>query len=226
MNNKASSKQLNYLEHILNSQKMKLSNFTSKSLNELLHKDIMEIFSNVKIPINPHLQNYKYVIDFEDEDLKYIIGKQIHLKKNIEMELICFKDFVIIDWDLPENKTKQEFLIDIKELLSKFPYTFYIYETFNGYHGYIMSKKMWFANWNTIKLLEDLKCDKFYIGFTRKVGFVVRLNRKINRMEEFIEKFICKINDFYILPDCQILIDIKDKLISKDSTNNMSSHKI
>jgi hypothetical protein len=217
MNSKASEKQLNYLRHILESQKTDLELFTTKPFDELLHKDVTDIFAKVEIPINPHLENYKYIIDFEDTCLNYIIGKQLHTKRNMEMDLICFKDFMIIDWDLPENKTKDEFLTEIKEHLKLFPYTFYIYESFNGFHGYLMSKKFWFANWNTIKLLKQLNCDKFYIGFTRKVGFVVRLNKKSNRNEEFIEKFICKINDFPILPEFIKLIEIKDNLMFKNS---------
>ena len=215
MDRKASNKQLNYLKHILDSQSIQLSKFTNKDVNELNHKDIVEIFKILDIPMTPILNNYKYIIEYEDSQLNYIIGRQLHLKKNTEMKLICFKDFVIIDWDIPKDTNKKEFLKELKIRLHNFPYTFYIYETYNGFHGYIMNQKMWFADWNTIKLLKELNCDEFYIGFTRKVGFVVRLNKKTDRNEEFIEKFVCQINDYPILNENQLLLDIKDDLIQK-----------
>lgn len=216
MDKRASNKQLNYLNHILNSQDLKLSDFTNKNVNELNHRDIVEIFKKLDIPITPILNNYKYIIEYEDSKLNYIIGRQLHLKKNTEMKLICFKDFVIIDWDVPRHQNKDDFLRELKQHLINFPYTFYIYETYNGFHGYIMNAKLWFADWNTIKLLKDLKCDEFYIGFTRKVGFVVRLNKKVDREEEFIEKFVCKINEYPVLKNNELLLDIKDDLIQKD----------
>ena len=210
MDKKASNKQLNYLNHILTSKNITLLDLIDKKMEDLLHRDIMEIFKKIDIPINPILNNYKYIIEYEDSELNYIIGKQLHLKKNTEMKLICFKDFMVIDWDVPKDKNKDEFLNELVEYLKGLPYTFYMYETYNGFHGYIMNKKMWFADWNTMTLLKELKCDQFYIGFTRKVGFVVRLNKKSDRNEEFIEKFVCKINDYPIIGDLQKLIIIKD----------------
>jgi hypothetical protein len=210
MDKKASNKQLNYLNHILESKNIDLSHFTDKSIDELLHKDIVDIFKRVEIPITPILDNYKYIIEYEDTNLNYIIGKQLHTKKNTEMKLICFKNFMIIDWDLPSNKDKECFLEEIIHHLRTFPYTFYIYETYNGYHGYLVSEKQWFADWNSIKLLKELKCDEFYIGFTRKVGFVVRLNKKPNRNEEFLERFVCKVNDYPVNKELETLLKIKD----------------
>ena len=145
MNKKASDKQLNYLHHILQSQNLTLSSFTNKPIQELLHQDIVNIFKQLETPITPLLTNHKYIIEYEDPTLNYIIGKQLHTKNHSEMKLICFKDFMVIDWDLPTDKNKQQFLQDIIQHLQLFPYTFYIYETHNGYHGYLMSQKHWFA---------------------------------------------------------------------------------
>lgn len=214
MDRKASNKQLMYLQHILESQDTDLSCYTNKSIDELLHTDIVDIFKKLETPITPTLTNYKYVIEYEDPVLNYIIGKQLNIQTHTEMKLICFKDFMVIDWDLPKdkNKNKQDFLQEIIQYLQTFPYTFYIYETYNGYHGYLVSEKKWFSDWKTIKLLKELNCDEFYIGFTRKVGFVVRLNKKQNRNEEFLEKFVCQVNNYHINKDLKTLLKIKDSI--------------
>lgn len=210
---KASNKQLNYLKYILASENISLCTLTDKPLDDLLHQDMTEIFKKLDTPITAILNNYIYRIDFENKDLNYIIGTQINIKKKTQMKLICFKELMMIDWDTPKNMTKESLFEEIKTNLSKFPYTFHIYETHNGYHGYLMSKEMWFSDWRTIKLLKNLKCDEFYIGFTRKVGFVVRLNKKSERQEKYIEKFVCQINNYPVLDKFKKLLNIKDSLI-------------
>lgn len=209
--NKASEKQLNYLQSILKQEHLILANFTNKSLQELTHKEISSIFNKLNTPITPFLKNTTYIIKKEVND-NCFIGQQITQKKI--MDLIVFKNMCVIDWDISENYPSKELLFEfLTKFLKKFPYTFFLYETFKGYHGYIISHTFDFFNWNTVKLLQSLKCDPFYIGFTRKIGFVVRLNKKTNRNETFIEKFSCQINDYPILPELEQLIFIKKNLL-------------
>lgn len=209
MDKKATNKQINYLNYILNSEP--LNNYTDKPLNELTHFDVNNILKKLGMSFSPNFTNLKYII--KEEYSNYKIGVQINVNTNKKIDLICFDYFLIVDWDLEENQTKQELLEKIKNNLINYPYTFLIYETFNGYHGYLMNAKFYYSDINTIKLLKEFNCDKFYIGFTRKVGFVIRLKKKENRNEEFIEKFSCKINDYPILPELQNLLDIKDNLL-------------
>lgn len=212
MNNKATIKQLNYLQSFLTSYNINLNTLTNKNLEELTHKNISSIFNKLNTPITPFLQNTKYVIK-KHINKHCFIGQQI-TPKHI-MDLIVFDNMCVIDWDIsdefPTKPLLLEFLKDTH--LKKFPYKFLLYETFKGYHGYIVSQTFYYSNWDTVKLLQSLKCDPFYIGFTRKIGFVVRLNKKTNRNETFIEKFCCQINDFPILPELQELIYIKETFI-------------
>jgi len=62
-------------------------------------------------------------------------------------------------------------------------------------------------------LMKTLGCDQFYIGFTRYTGFVVRLNKKKDRDEKYIERFVAKLGNE---PDINILLDLlrlKDRLL-------------
>ena len=170
----ATQKQKNYLQNILLELNETLDKYTNKNLDELLHTDIVCIFDQLKTPINPCLDNIKYIIDQEFPD--YIIGRQI--KYNNTMKLICFTDLAIIDYDCKNGQSKESLKNELVIYLQKFPYTFLLYETFNGYHAYIVSHKMLHCKHTTINILQDLNCDPIYIGYVRKVGFVVRLNKK------------------------------------------------
>ena len=213
---KATDKQKVYLENVLQEENKLLSDFTEYSIDNLTSTEITLIFKKLQVPIQPHLKDIKYII--KEEGPGYIIGTQLNTYSKLCMNLISFQNLMVIDWDASPIKDtdkngKDELLKSIKVLLEQFPYTFYIYETFNGFHGYLVSKNFDYYSWDTLKLLKQLQCDKYYIGFTRKIGFTVRLNKKLNRNEEFIEKFVCKINDYPILQELQKLIEIKDNLI-------------
>jgi hypothetical protein len=216
MEKKASTKQISYLKYILNSQNYKLSYFTTKSFNELTHNDITRLFSELETPVSVTIKNFKYVI--EQETQEYVIGKQYNTNTNEKiMDLISFKNLMILDYDMPKEITdnnKSQLLEKIEDTLKLYPYTFLIYETRNGYHVYCVSERLPFSDYNTIKLMQMLDCDKYYIGFTRNLGFVTRLNKKAGRTEDFIERFIKQVNEYPILQELLDLVKLKDKLLN------------
>lgn len=211
----ATEKQINYLMHILECKNLKLHDVTHKNTNELTHNDIKIIFQKLNVInfSNTDFKNKKYIIEKETSD--YIIGKQIINKNNhkIIYNLICFKELMVLDWDIKDNMTKNDLLKEIKEILSSVPYTFYVYETYNGYHAYCISHKFLYNNYNTLKLMKSLKCDDYYIGYVRKTGFVIRLNKKENRNEKYIEKFICQVNNYKVDENLKNLIELKDSML-------------
>ena len=216
MEKKASTKQISYLKYILNSQNYKLSYFTTKSFNELTHNDITRIFSELETPVSVTITNFKYIIERETQE--YVIGKQYNTKTNEKiMDLISFKNLMILDYDISKenthdkNASKHQLLEKIEDTLKLYPYTFLIYETTNGYHVYCVSERLPFSDYNTIKLMQMLDCDKYYIGFTRNLGFVTRLNKKSGRTEDFIERFIKQVNEYPILQELLDLVKLKDK---------------
>lgn len=204
--------------------------FTNKTIDELLGKDLFFLIQKVNsgydywdittdnIFLKPNFNKITYIIKKETND--YIIGTQLnyndYLKSslNYSLEIIAFKHLMILDYDLNVDQTKEQLLSYVIDILSNSPYTFLIYETTNGYHAYNISQKFHYFNNNTLKIMHNLKCDKWYINFTKYIGFVTRLQKKQNRNEAFIEKFITYINKH--LQHCPLLkklVEFKDSLL-------------
>jgi hypothetical protein len=114
---------------------------------------------------------------------------------------------MILDYD---NMSLEE----VEDILKKSELTFLLYHTKNGFHAYCISHEFNYSEKKTLILMNKLKCDEYYIGFSKHVGFVTRLQKKNNREEEYIEKFIKKISG----PSGELLhlkelVDFKDSLL-------------
>ena len=120
---------------------------------------------------------------------------------------------MILDWDVAIEESKSDLLEKIKGYLKETKYTFLIYETTNGYHGYNISERCPFYNKEIYQEMYKLKCDPWYINFTKYVGFVTRLEKKKDRNENFIEKFVIQINEYPIDNHLKELVNMKDSLI-------------
>lgn len=189
--------------------------FTNKTIKELTHKDFFFFMNKVNSnydywrnnnefnSIKINFYNMKYIKEIETDD--YIIGTQKH-KINGDLKIISFSKLMILDYD---NIT----LETLESYLKNFPYTFMIYETKNGYHCYNISKEFDYFEKDTLQLMFDLKCDPYYINFTKYVGFVTRLEKKKNRDEDFVEKYIKQINNYPIITKLKNLVEFKDTLI-------------
>jgi hypothetical protein len=121
-------------------------------------------------------------------------------------------------WGSEPPGGKSDLLSDITEILSKTNYSFLIYETKNGYHAYNISKRFPFNQQISYQEMHNLKCDNWYINFTKYVGYVTRLEKKrknnIIRDEEFIEKFVLQINPHLNIDQhLKELVEAKDKFI-------------
>jgi len=215
MDKKATLRQIVYLNYLLQNTGKVLSDISSKDYEELTHSDIKTLYYQLNVPLSIDLRNFEYII-IEETD-HYIIGHQFNKRtKEKIMDIISFNSMMMLDYDVKKGENplaKQTLLKDIIDKLSEYPYTFYIYETFNGYHVYCTSKFFDYKNHSTHTLMKQLDCDQFYIDFTRYVGFVVRLNKKKNRDEKYIERFVTKIGNE---PDINILLDLlrlKDRLL-------------
>lgn len=218
MEKKATLRQIVYLNYLLRNEGKVLSDFTSKDYEELTYSDIKTLYYQLNVPLSIDLRNYEYIIKEETDD--YVIGHQINkTTKEKIMDIISFNSMMVLDYDIKKDdnikndSAKQTLLNDIIYTLSEYPYTFYIYETFNGYHVYCTSKFFDYKEHSTHTLMKRLGCDQFYISFTRYVGFVVRLNKKKDREEKYIERFVAKMGNE---PDINILLDLlrlKDRLL-------------
>ncbi len=220
MEKKASLRQIVYLNYLLRNEGKVLSDITSKHYEELTYYDVKALYYQLNVPLSIDLRNFEYIIKEETDD--YIIGHQFNKRtKEKIMDIISFNSMMVLDYDIKKDNdddndhdTKKQILLKyIIDKLSEYPYTFYIYETFNGYHVYCTSKFFDYKKHSTHTLMKKLGCDQFYIGFTRYTGFVVRLNKKKDRDEKYIERFVAKMGNE---PDINILLDLlrlKDRLL-------------
>lgn len=222
-----SEKQLNLLNKVYLPFKEKYSitlnefvnKFSHKNVDELVHRDLYFLMNKVNSgydywdnvdpsifkPLKISFKNLTYIKETETDD--YIIGKQIHSDNSV-LKIICFKKLMILDYDKIE-------LAEIEEILNKNTnYTFLIYQTFGGYHAYCISDEFDYTQQETLQLMFDMKCDRFYINFTRYVGFVTRLQKKNGREEEYIEKFVKQIGTKKINQKLLNLVKFKDTLIN------------
>lgn len=218
MEKKASLRQIVYLNYLLRNEGKVLSDITSKGYEELTYSDVKTLYYQLNVPLSIDLRNFEYIIKEETEH--YVIGHQFNkTTKEKIMDIISFNSMMVLDYDIKKDDTlkkdeaKQILLNFIIDKLSEYPYTFYIYETFNGYHVYCTSKCFDYNKHSTHTLMKRLGCDQFYIAFTRYTGFVVRLNKKKDRQEKYIERFVAKIGNE---PDINLLLDflrLKDHLL-------------
>jgi hypothetical protein len=211
MEKKATDKQIIYLKHILNESGLQLTDLTETHYDQLTHTDICYLLKKCNVPVSVDIRNLRYVIKQETDD--YIIGEQYNVKTREKMmDVFAFKRLLVLDYDVKQNSslTKDELLRTLIDKLITQPYSFSIYETYGGYHVYCTSEEFGYNDHSTHSYMKSLGCDRFYIGFTKYVGFAVRLNKKSNRDEIFIERFVTKINPELIDPKLQRLVELKD----------------
>ena len=143
-----------------------------------------------------------------DQNWEYGQQKSDYCKDGI-MYYLKFYDFVMIDFDGVEED-------EVTFRLESFPeFTFRLYSTFNGFHAFLISKSMRHNSDYVNFLLRNLGCDPYYILFAQKVGFKIRLNKKINRQEQFVAKYIKTIGDENNVDEkCLEYVKLHDKLIN------------
>jgi hypothetical protein len=186
------------------------------SLNELTINNVSAIIAKIQaegelfFPTRINLNRYTYTVTSRETGRGYLLMSQEFKDKHDElnMKLISFKNLLMCDWDGLS-------LAEIEDILVRVPYTFWIYETFNGYHGYCVSHPFEHYKFDTLQLMYKLKCDPVYISFTRVNGFVVRLSKKPGRHETQVEKFVKVVNESQSQcdPVLRNLVCIKDKLL-------------
>lgn len=152
------------------------------------------------------LSDKKFTLDYKDipllSNIDYEYGWQ---KSDIcpdgKFYYLKFYDLMMLDYD---NVTYSELIKILEEWKSK--YTFKIYKTFRGYHVYLVSELI--NHKNAKQLMEDLKCDYWYLTFAASNGYKIRLSVKLEREEEYIEKFIGIVGDKPIHPEIKNLLDV------------------
>lgn len=188
------------------------SRFTIEEINKILIINLTSYselnYRQTKTLLN---SNSKFKMQCKDHPILNKINyehgwQESSLCENNKMTYLKFYDLMMVDYD----KLSYEEVIKLLEPYST-TYLFKIYQTFNGYHVFIVSKLINHTSVEAVQLMTNLKCDYFYILFCYKNGYKIRLSKKINRNEPFISRFIGFFGDANLLnSDCQKLIDILD----------------
>ena len=136
----ATKKQLEYIRLITN--KPFEVNLTRNQVSTIINK----FKENMQIPVLPFIR-----IDLSDYKISYSCPHYLlcSQKKNMQtIKLLVFKYLLVLDWDNIDINY-------IKEMLKEEPYTFWIYKTKNGFHGYCMSKKFDNTENSTLNLMKN-----------------------------------------------------------------------
>lgn len=191
----------------------RITNKKHKNMH-LMCSDVSDIVQKAKedgcfIAKRIWFNNLEYNIQYRGTD--YMTGIQIHKADGAKtIKFIVFDDMMVLDWDTKDKEW-------IVSKLEKYPYTFLLYETKNGYHGYCVSKRFNHEDQGTLDLMNELGCDEYYTSFCLRTGFVVRTSKKQNRDEAFIERFVQEINTYEKLPRLLQLVRVKDSLVESNT---------
>lgn len=210
-----SGKQIEYLKSLFPNCLMlvnRVIEWPVSHLKNISKKDlgvVIEYFRNLGCFIPIRINKDLYILEEIECRNEVVLYKQINTHKQTDMKVVLMERVLMIDWDdIP--------LIEIKRHLVQFPqYTFIIYETFKGFHGYCVSH--FFKNSiKTCQLMKDLKCDSLYIEYTHVFGFITRASKKLGRSEPFIERILETIGDAIVVPEIVNMLRIKDHLITRE----------
>jgi hypothetical protein len=182
---------------ILNKNNITIENINNilkteyKNYNELTYGNFNRICFNF-----PNI-NLDYVINrfnivSNDTVLEYNTdweyGYQISDKcVNDKLYYLKFYNLVMIDFDNKDYEKINILMKNFIELIDNIA-VFYVYETMNGYHIYLVSKLIDHLHPSLPIFLNFFQCDPYYIVFTVKNGFKIRLSLKKNTT--FVEKFV------------------------------------
>ena len=121
-----------------------------------------------------------------------------------------FYNMMMIDID-NQNLKNDELISSLKQIKM---FHFRLYKTYNGYHIFITSQLIKYNDPKVMEITRILKGDLFYAMFSNKTGFKIRLNKKLNRLEEKVVEYIGEVGNCKEDKICIDLINIYNKYIN------------
>jgi hypothetical protein len=117
------------------------------------------------------------------------------------LRYIKFNDWLMLDYDTPDFDTIKNKLNPL--LTSQPDLLFYVYRTRNGYHLLLMSELRDHFDFQTMRWMYQLGCDIWYILFTYRNGYRIRLSPKIHEpKEEEIYEYCGSLGGGTVHPSC------------------------
>ena len=160
--------------------------------NISIYKDWLKYVTyNPYVNLNGFLSSFNlrckdYIIEWEI-DREY--GKQkSDYGEDGFLYYVKFPNFMCMDYDGKTLEEVEKIIYKILEIDNTL--LLHLYQTFNGYHIYVMSQQVNHFSKKTAQFMLNADCDPWYIGFSYKNGFRVRVSKKKNRDEEYIQKFV------------------------------------
>jgi hypothetical protein len=153
---------------------------------------------------NINFKKFRYIAEVETDD--YIYGSQYIIGSSKSMKIFCFKNILFIDYD---SKNLDTIMSNIDNDIDSWA----IYETYNGYHFYNISRRFNYSNTNTLKYMFKLGADIKHLHFVRSTGFVLRTSKKIGRDEQFVERYVKTVDHNNIDNNILNIIKYKDTLL-------------
>jgi hypothetical protein len=175
-----------------------------KDISELTSKDCSVLTFKLKsmgMFLVKFIDKDNYEFDTLEYTSSYVLCNQYNKYKKSNMKILILRKMLMLDYD---DKSYEE----IQEILQKTREKYRVYKTFKGYHAYCVSKEYSSKNYKTLQIMYDLGCDPLYISYTYFFGWCVRLTKKLDREEPFVERFVGSIGTGESL---EILLDVLDK---------------
>lgn len=179
------------------------------TLSSITKEDYKKLISRLKkmglfLPIFINKNNYEFT--HIEKTNYYTISYQYNNIKNTTMKVMVLKNMMMLDYD-------DMSLEQVKKFLEKSNEKYEIYKTFNGYHAYCLSKEYYFRDYKTLQIMKTLGCDELYISYCYNLGVCVRLSKKQNRNEDYVEKYVCSFGNNRERDILRYLLIEKDKLL-------------
>lgn len=109
--------------------------------------------------------------------LDYEIGISKETGKNTYVYYIKFYELLVMDFD---NLSYEEVLENLKKKDSEL---FEIFQTYKGYHVFLVSRKISYNSNEVSEFCKDLNSDKWHLFYSRYHGYCVRISHKSGRDE-------------------------------------------
>ncbi len=208
-----------YVENVKNILTLdKVSEYLERnvsSYNDITYSEYKKIYN--KYPSVDYSKSLKthakshFVPLLWNRDWEYGYQSSDYCKDN-KLYYLRFFNFMMLDMD---NISLNE----LKPILFKYShiFMFYIHETYNGFHVFVMSHAISHFSNEAFSLMESLGCDPWYVKFSYNDGYKIRLNKKKGRGEEFVSKPVGKIGDAIIHPHCKMCYKILKKFLKTHS---------
>jgi len=191
-------------------RKFLLELYPSKDSSEKIDESSEKIDDVKDITSSGNVKNYSYTTDSEFLRLLYISLTNFLMKPQRLMVdnsqyyvacdtytktyYICYKHLLMCDIDFYKdnfgNVINDAEICDYVDAYSKqHNLTFRVYRSRNGFHVFLTSKRMDCKSEESYRIMSDLKCDFYYILYSKIRGWSVRLNKKDQEVGDSLYKF-------------------------------------